>query len=194
MDTLHHPGDSSSAAQSPTAESKVIDQNLHNVEALASDSTGSHTRVASWIQTQITTFDSSLLLLAVKSVPYFPILTLRGSLPLVVFLSMYQATPVAHHFGSQTYIVAIVASLSFAMDPRAKFLRNLFISLILYSIAAAVTCLGLWSARQAKLHTQSAGDSNLYNSSAAAVSAVFFFFNSFAINAFRAVFHLIPEN
>jgi hypothetical protein len=110
---------------------------------------------------------------------------------LLVFLSMYQATPVARSLGVQAYPTAIVATLSFANDPRAKFIRNMFISLILYCIAAGVTCLGLWCARQARLHTEAIGDTSPYNSSAAAVSAVFFFFNQFFINAFRAVYHLI---
>jgi hypothetical protein len=118
---------------------------------------------------------------------------LRGSISLVVFLSMYQATPVAHYFGSQSYIIAIVSTLSLAMEPRARFLRNLFINLFFYCLAAGITCLGLWSARQAKLHTQSLSNSNSYNSSAAAVSAIFLFLNLFAINAFRAVCRILSE-
>ena len=112
-------------------------------------------------------------------------------MPLLVFLSMYQATPVSHYFGVQAYSTAIVATLSFANDPRAKFIRNMFISLILYCIAAGVTCLGLWCARQARVNTEVTGDTSPYNSSAAAVSAIFFFFNQFFINAFRAVYYLI---
>ena len=79
---MDHPVESSSAAQSPSAESTVVlDEDLDNVEALESESTGSSNRVASWVQTQIRTFDPSLLLLAVKSVPYCRILTRRGSTP-----------------------------------------------------------------------------------------------------------------
>jgi hypothetical protein len=103
---------------------------------------------------------------------------------------MYQASSVANYFGSQAYIVAIVASFSFAMHPRGKFVRNLFVGLIVYCLATVISCLGLWCARQAKLHTQSASDSNPYNSSAAAVSAIFLFFSLFAINSFRAVLPL----
>ena len=99
---------------------------------------------------------------------------------------MYQATAVSDHFGSQMYITAIVATLSFANDPRAKFIHNTFVSLILYCIAMGISCLGLWCARQARLHTSSPGDTSSYNSSAAAVSAIFFFVNQFSINAFRA--------
>lgn len=130
----------------------------------------------------------------VHSFPHILLLIGRGSIPLVIFFAMYQATPVARHFGSQMYLVAIVTTLSFAMDPRARFLRRMFVSVIMYCLATAVTCLGLWSARQAKFHTQSRDDSNLYNSSAAAVSGVFMFFNLFAINAFRVVCFSLMNN
>ena len=112
---------------------------------------------------------------------------LRGSLPAVLFLTMFQATSVAQEFGAQTYIVSIVASLCFAMQPRAKFVQTLFSNILLSCLAACITLLGLWCAQQAKFHTQSPGDTNPYNSSAAAVSAIFLFFNLFVVNAFRAV-------
>jgi hypothetical protein len=111
----------------------------------------------------------------------------RGSLPPIIFLAMYQSTPVATQFGSLGYLVAIIASLSFAMQPRAKFLQGLIRNILFGCIAVPITTLGLWCARQAKLHTQPAGSTELYNSSAAAVSGVFLFFNVFAVNSFRAV-------
>jgi len=97
---------------------------------------------------------------------------------------------VAQEFGAQTYIVAIVASLCFSFQPRAKFIQTLLQNLLLSCLAACIALLGLWCARQAKVHTQSPGNTNPYNSSAAAVSAIFCFFNLFAINAFRAVCRL----
>jgi hypothetical protein len=103
---------------------------------------------------------------------------------------MYRATPVAVDLGSLGYLVAIISSLSFAMQPRAKFLQSLFRNVMFTCIAVPVTILGLWSARQAKLHTEPAGSTAAYNSSAAAVCAIFLFVNNFAINAFRAVFPL----
>ena|ERR1700737_2446218 len=103
---------------------------------------------------------------------------------------MYQATPVAQQFGAQSYIVAIVSSLSFAMQPRGKFVQNLLWQIMFSGLAFGITTLGLWCARQAKQHTQ--GDStDLYNSSAAAVAAIFLFCNVFAISSFRVV-HRTP--
>jgi len=129
-----------------------------------------------------------------SSPSHFVVSNSRCSLPVLIFFGMYQATPVAQHFGPQTLTsIAIVGALSFANDPRAVFLRNLFISLITFCLAMSITCLGLWCARQAKLHTIAPGDTNLYNSNAAAISATFYFCNLFAINAFRAVLASRPS-
>lgn len=103
---------------------------------------------------------------------------------------MYQATPVAREFTSSGYIIAVIASLSFAMQPRAKFFQGLITNVFLTCLGVAITIFGLWCSRQAQLNTQSPGSTELYNSSAAAVSAVFLFFNVFAVNSFRAVLSL----
>jgi hypothetical protein len=100
---------------------------------------------------------------------------------------MYQATPVAREFGSLGYLVTIISSLSFAMQPRAKFFEGLLRNLFFTCLAVPLTILALWCAKQAKLHTQPPGSTALYNSSAAAVSATFLFANVFAVNSFRAV-------
>jgi Putative ER transporter, 6TM, N-terminal len=100
---------------------------------------------------------------------------------------MFQASAIADKFGPQTYFVAIVAWVSFAMQPRAKFFRNLYVSIFLTCFAAAWTTLGLWCARQARYHTQGPNPVGNYNSSAAAVTAIFFFVNFYVISCFRAV-------
>jgi len=100
---------------------------------------------------------------------------------------MYRATSVADDIGSLGYLVAIISSLSFAMQPRAKFMQSLFRNILFTCIAAPITMLGLYCARQAQLHTQPAGSTARYNSSAAAVCAIFLFVSNFGINAFRAV-------
>ena len=100
---------------------------------------------------------------------------------------MYRSKSVALEIGSLGYLIAIISSLSFAMQPRAKFLQNLFRNILFTCVAAPMSILGLWCARQAKNHTQPPGSKALYNSSAAAVSAIFLFFNAFIANAFRAV-------
>ena len=140
-----------------------------------------------WLQTQIREFSLPLLILAIKSLSVFIILTCRGSIPAVLFLSIYQATSVANHFGPQTFIVSIVAALTFAFLPRAKFLQLMFWNLLLSCLVASISLLGIWCARQARFHTQNSDDLDPYNPSAAAISAVFLFLNLFAVNSFRAV-------
>jgi hypothetical protein len=100
---------------------------------------------------------------------------------------MYQATPVAELFGSLAYLISLVASICFANMPRAKFLQNLVRHIFFVCFAAAMAILGLWCVHEAKVHTQPPGSTDQYNSSAAAVSAVFLFFNVYLMNAFRAV-------
>jgi hypothetical protein len=102
-------------------------------------------------------------------------------------MAMYRATPVALNIGSLGYIVAIIASLSFAMQPRAKFLEGLFRNILFSCIATPISILGLWCARQAKYHTEPPRSQAAYNPSSAAVCAVFLFFNVFVVNVMRAV-------
>ena len=117
----------------------------------------------------------------------FCVLTCRAALPPIIFLAMYRANDVAHEFGTLGYLVSIIASLTFAMAPRAKFLQMTFRHLILTLLATPISILGLWCARQAKNHTQAANDPDLYNPNAAAIAGVFLFFSAFWICSLRAV-------
>ena len=100
---------------------------------------------------------------------------------------MYRSSAVADEIGSLGYLVAMIAALSFAMMPRARFIQALLRNMLFACLGCPFAILGLWSARQARNHTQPAGDHGQYNSSAAAVSAIFLFVNVFIGNAFRAV-------
>lgn len=117
----------------------------------------------------------------------WPTLIDRGALPPIIFLAMYRADSVAQSIGSLGYLVAIVSSLSFAMQPRARFMQSLIRHILFTCVAVPFTIFGLWCAREAKNNSQPAGSKALYNSSAAAVCAIFLFFNVFVVNAFRAV-------
>jgi uncharacterized membrane protein len=100
---------------------------------------------------------------------------------------MYRADSVAKTIGSLGYLVAIICSISMAMLPRAKFIESVIRNIFVVCLAAAVSILGLWCARQAKIHTQLPSNPTLYNPSAAAVAAVFVFFNVYISNVVRAV-------
>jgi hypothetical protein len=173
-----------------TINGKSGDTNTPDFPDASADRKEKPNWLVQWIQTQIKTFSPPFLIMATKCF-LFDLLTVRGSLPPVIFLAMYRATPVANTFGSLGYLITIISSLSFAMQPRAVFLEGLIRNLLFTCLAVPLTILGLWCARQAKLHTQPAGSTQLYNSSAAAVAGIFLFFNVFAVNAFRAVLPLV---
>lgn len=86
----------------------------------------------------------------------------------------------SQHSEVRVYSRAIVPTLSFANDPRAKFTHNIFIGLIIYCITAGV-------------HISDYGKRDLTGdtSSTAAVSTIIFLFNQFLINIFRAVYHCV---
>lgn len=100
---------------------------------------------------------------------------------------MFENAVVADYFGTLGYLIAIISSLTFAMMPRGKFIESVIRHIFFACLAVPVAIFGLWCCRQAKLHTQPSGSTELYNSSAAAVAATFLFFSIFTINSFRAV-------
>lgn len=187
--------DSSSAEHQPRDLDGVYDQTIvqpagsANIEHYRTTKILKRIRLLAWIQTQIKLFNSYLLIMAVKYYSHIRFIdkSIRASLPPIVFLAMYRSETVAHEIGSLGYLVAIVASLSFAMQPRAKFLQNIFRNILFACVATSFAILGLWCARQAKIHTQPPTTNAPYNSSAAAISAIFLFFNVYIANACRAV-------
>ncbi|KAI0532929.1 hypothetical protein GGR58DRAFT_141395 [Xylaria digitata] len=117
---------------------------------------------------------------------------LKGALAPVIGLAIYQSDAVAKEFSTFGYLVGIVAVLSLSALPRGKFVQTLILNLLFLGIGAAVALLILWSALQARLHTQTVPDDPrsrpVYNSSQAAVSAVWLFANIWIVNTLRAKF------
>jgi ABC-type xylose transport system permease subunit len=105
----------------------------------------------------------------------------------MIFIASYRAGAVADTLGSLGYLIAIVASISMAMMPRAKFLQQLIRNIVFVCAAVPYVILALYCARQARNNTQAPGDTNPYNSSAAAVCAIYLFFNVYIANSIRAV-------
>ena len=110
---------------------------------------------------------------------------------------MYESTSVADTYSTLGYVIAIMASLSLPMLPRAKFIQTMSLNIILTCLSAAVTLLQIYCATQARAHTTppapptSKGPSPgtflaPYNSSASAVCAIWLFVQMYAINVARA--------
>lgn len=93
-------------------------------------------------------------------------------------------------FSTFGYIVAIISVISLSVLPRGKYIQTLVFNLLFLCIGAAIALLVLWSALQARLHTQTAPDNPhgrpAYNSSQSVVSAVWLFANIWLVNTVRA--------
>ncbi len=121
----------------------------------------------------------------------------KGALPPTISLAMYQSTPVAKIYSTLGYLVAIMSVLSFAILPRSKFLQTMLLNIIGVCIGSAVALLQIYCSVQARAHTTAAPPPSSngpspgsavsgYNSSAAAVCAVWLFFNIYLANTIRA--------
>lgn len=121
----------------------------------------------------------------------------KGALPPTISLAMYQSTPVVKIYSTLGYLVAIMSVLSFAILPRSKFLQTMLLNIIGVCIGSAVALLQIYCSVQARAHTTAAPPPSSngpspgsavsgYNSSAAAVCAVWLFFNIYLGNTIRA--------
>ncbi|KAK1997001.1 hypothetical protein LX36DRAFT_658044 [Colletotrichum falcatum] len=114
----------------------------------------------------------------------------KGSLPPLIGVAIYQATPVAQYFTTLGYLVPIISVLAFAILPRGKYLQNLVLNVAGILVGGAISMLALWSGVQARRNTASAEElaSGLpvYNSSQSAVCATWLFFNIWISNTLRA--------
>ncbi|KAI2642921.1 hypothetical protein GGS21DRAFT_198709 [Xylaria nigripes] len=119
----------------------------------------------------------------------------KGAIAPVVGLAIYQADDVARQFSIFGYLVGVVAALSLSVLPRGKFVQTLILNLLFLCIGSAISLLALWSALQARLHTQLVPDDPhsppTYNSSQAAVSAIWLFANIWVVNILRAKYPVL---
>ncbi|KAH0262671.1 hypothetical protein KCU91_g13251, partial [Aureobasidium melanogenum] len=125
----------------------------------------------------------------------------KGALAPTISLAAYQATDFAEIYTTLGYLVGVISILSFAIMPRAKFLQTWFLNMLSTCFASCIALLAIYCAVQARLHTEKAvrtggpGTSgtptpgavtSTYNSSAAAVSGIWLFFEIWVINTMRA--------
>ncbi|RWA11806.1 hypothetical protein EKO27_g3326 [Xylaria grammica] len=114
----------------------------------------------------------------------------KGALAPIIGLAIYQSDAVAEEFSTFGYLVGIIAVLSLSALPRGKFVQTLVLNLLFLCVGAAVALLILWSALQARLHTLAVPDNPqsppVYNSSQAAVSALWLVVNIWIVNTLRA--------
>ncbi|KAL1960341.1 hypothetical protein VTO42DRAFT_8301 [Malbranchea cinnamomea] len=111
---------------------------------------------------------------------------LKGALPPVILIAMHQSWPVANitqNFGYFSITMSIVAQ---CLQPRALFMRTMIYMVISTCTAASLCFLGVFCAVKAREHTTPPGGSlDGYNSSASAVSAIWFIFDIWLGNTIR---------
>ncbi|KAH0342394.1 hypothetical protein KCU81_g5792, partial [Aureobasidium melanogenum] len=125
----------------------------------------------------------------------------KGALAPTICLAAYEATDFADIFTTLGYLVAIMSILSFPIMPRAKFLQTWFLNMLSVAFAACIALLAIYCTVQARLHTETTtrtggsgtagtpapgAPTSTYNSSAAAVSGIWLFFEIWIINTMRA--------
>ncbi|OBT88560.1 hypothetical protein VE02_03954 [Pseudogymnoascus sp. 03VT05] len=118
------------------------------------------------------------------------VLVFKGALAPLIATAIYQRKSVAYIYVNFGYLIIVVSILAVTILPRGKFMMNMSISVLLTCLAMAMVLLGQYSGIKARQHTTPAGTSPDialgYNSSAAAVNAIFLMLNLFGINTLRA--------
>ncbi|OBT57952.1 hypothetical protein VE04_03041 [Pseudogymnoascus sp. 24MN13] len=110
----------------------------------------------------------------------------KGSLAPIVAVAWYESLDIAKIFTTLGYLVPVITVLSISIMPRAKYIQTLILNTIGICLGSAVALLGIWSGVQARVHTTPPGSTATYNSSQAAVCAIWLFANIYLVNALRA--------
>ncbi|KAK2629287.1 hypothetical protein QTJ16_000107 [Diplocarpon rosae] len=110
----------------------------------------------------------------------------KGSVAPTIGVAFYQADSVAATFTTLGYLIPIITVLNVAIMPRAKFIQTMILNTIGICIGSAVALLGIWSGVQARKNTTPLGSTATYNSSQAAVCAIWLFANIWFVNVLRA--------
>ncbi|KFY72534.1 hypothetical protein V499_07347 [Pseudogymnoascus sp. VKM F-103] len=110
----------------------------------------------------------------------------KGSLAPIIAVAWYESLDIARIFTTLGYLVPVITVLSISIMPRAKYIQTLILNTIGICLGSAVALLGIWSGVQARVHTTPPGSTARYNSSQAAVCAIWLFANIYLVNALRA--------
>ncbi|KAF2452593.1 hypothetical protein BDY21DRAFT_358551 [Lineolata rhizophorae] len=119
----------------------------------------------------------------------------KGAIAPTIAVAIIQARDVATVYSTLGFLVAVIATLGLPIIPRAKFIQIMIFNILATCLAAATMSLALFTAVRAR-HPLPATQSpppgtpppQPYDSSAAAVCAVWFALNVYIVNALRAKF------
>jgi hypothetical protein len=105
----------------------------------------------------------------------------KASLAPTIALALYQIHAFAEYYTTLGYLVIIMAILSMANMPRAKFLQMLVVTISFALFAAALSMLAIYCCVRAR-----DGDVAAYSSSASAIGALWLIIQIFMMSALRA--------
>lgn len=128
-----------------------------------------------------------------KVPPSMILLAMKGALPTVIALSAYESHKWAEVYTTLGYLVAVISHLSLAIQPRAKYLQAITISVLFTCLGAAVALLEIQCVVSARSvfgveRTGSSGslENIAYDASSNTIAAVFLFVMIFLANAAKS--------
>ena len=127
--------------------------------------------------------------------PITIILMIKGALPAIIALAAYQSNAYSSEYTTLGYLTAIMATLTLAMQPRAKFLQAMFLSVVMVCTGAAVALLQIQTcvaARQTPTTASTAGSSGSqqavrYSVAASVTAGVWLMFTIYLTNVLKAM-------
>ncbi|KAK2745140.1 hypothetical protein FQN57_004047 [Myotisia sp. PD_48] len=118
---------------------------------------------------------------------YTFLMMLKGGLPPVILVAMFESTAAINVPENYSYISVIISVIAQSLLPRAKYTKIIIFSVLAVCVAASLSCLGVFCAVRARQHTEDPNDPpGAYNSSASAVAAIWFIFDIWIGNTIRA--------
>ncbi|RDH36292.1 hypothetical protein BDQ94DRAFT_185415 [Aspergillus welwitschiae] len=112
---------------------------------------------------------------------------------MTISLAIYQSDHIAKRFTTVGYIMAMIAFFSMAMLPRAKYLEGLVLNILATCLGSALSLLTMYCGIKARQHTTTSDSTASYNSTQAAVCALWFFCTQWAAGTLRAKVPLLQN-
>lgn len=130
------------------------------------------------------TLSKTWRLVRTKLDPPTLIFMLKGSLPILICLCLLETDLFDHKYGTTAYVSAIIAMFCMAPLPRAKFNQGIVLIALFECFAASIVLLGMYCGIKAR--ESSSNPTDRYNSSQAAVCAVWLFLDIWLFSMLRS--------
>ncbi|KAK5074585.1 hypothetical protein LTR70_010274 [Exophiala xenobiotica] len=127
--------------------------------------------------------------------PFSILLAVKGALPTTIALAAYEGESYADIYTTLGYLVAIIAHLTLAIQPRAKFIQSMLISVLFVCAGGAMALLQIQCVIAARstppggtaMGSSGSSQALAYDASANTVAGLFLFFWVFVANYVKAI-------